>query len=281
MPPPKVAEIVTYQTNAMRSDKFEIGVLRTGPDRRGVMRIWDQTTLLKSVGWLKRENVKGMNINIRPMGNHLTLLDDLSAETISTMGDQGFGPCVIIETSPRNFQVWLDHGYQLPLEDATHAAQYLAKRFGSDYGAAGRRHFSRLAGFTNRKEKHQKPDGLFPFVRLHYAQKGQFAAAKDFPGLLNEYKKSIALRAPYRGFVSSWLSGTKHKSVDEFRNDRSRYPKLHNADLAYAVYAISRGLDQQLIRDAIASRDLSHKGNRRSQLAYIERTIRKAIRDAT
>jgi hypothetical protein len=280
MPPPKVAEIVTNQTNAMRSEKFEIGVLRAGPDRRGMMRIWDQTTLLRSVGWLKRENVEGMNINIRPVGNHLTLLDDLSAETIATMGDQGFGPCVIIETSPRNFQVWLNHGYQLPLEDATHAAPYLAKRFGSDYGAAGRRHFSRLAGFTNRKEKHQKPDGLFPFVRLHYAQDGQYAAAKDFPGLLNEYKKRIALRAPYRGLTLPRSSGTKHKSVGEFRDDRSRYPKLHNADLAYAVYAISRGVDQQVLRDAIASRDLSHKGNTRSQLAYIERTIKKAIRDA-
>lgn len=281
MPPPKVAEIVTYQTNAMRSDKFEIGVLRIGPERRGLMRIWDQTTLLRSVAWLKRENVKGMNINIRPVGNHLTLLDDLSAETISRMGDQGFGPCVILETSPRNFQVWLDHGYQLPLEDATHAAQYLAKRFGSDYGAAGRRHFSRLAGFTNRKEKHQKPDGLFPFVRLQYAHEGQYAAAKDFPGLLNEYKKSLAPRASFCGFASSWPAGTKHKTVGEFRDDRSRYPKLHNADLAYAVYAISRGVNHQVIRDAIASRDLSHKGNRRSQLAYIERTITKAIRDAT
>jgi RepB DNA-primase from phage plasmid len=280
MPPPKVAEIVTYQTNAMHSDKFEIGLLRISPDRRGVMRIWDQATLLKSVAWLKRENVKGMNINIRPVGNHLTLLDDLSAETISTMGDQGFGPCVILETSPRNFQVWLDHGYQLALEDATHAAQYLARRFGSDYGAAGRRHFSRLAGFTNRKEKHQKADGLFPFVRLEYAQEGQYAAAKDFPGLLNEYKKSIAPRPHYREGLPNWNNGT-NKSVDEFRNDRRRYPTLHNAALAYAVYAISRGLNHQLIRDAIASRDLSHKGNRRSQLAYVERTLRKAIRAAT
>jgi RepB DNA-primase from phage plasmid len=243
MSPLNVEEIVKLQTNAMRSDKFEIGVLRISPDRRGVMRVWDQTMLMKSVAWLKRENMKGMNIHIRPAGNHLTLLDDLCTEQISTISDQGFDPCVILETSPHNFQVWLDHGYDLSLEDATHAAQYLAKRFGSDYGAAGRRHFSRLAGFTNRKEKHQKEDGLFPFVRREHAQKGQYAAAREFPALLEEYKRSIAPRPVDRGVVLHWDSRTKHKRVDEFRNDRSRYPKLYNADLAYAVYAISRGFD--------------------------------------
>jgi hypothetical protein len=277
----KVEEIVKLQTKAMRSETFEIGVLRISPDRRGVMRLWDKTTLIKSVTWLKRENTVGMNIHIRPTGNHLTLLDDLCTEQLSTISDQGFDPCVILETSPHNFQVWLDHGYDLALEDATHAAQYLAKRFGSDYGAAGRRHFSRLAGFTNRKEKHQKPDGFFPFVRLEHAQIGQYAAAREFPALLNEYKRSIAPRPVDRGVELHWDRRTKHKRVDEFRNDTSRYPKLHNADLAYAVYGISRGLDHQLIRDAIASRDLSHKGDTRSQLAYIERTIKKAIRDAT
>ena len=100
-----VEEIVKLQSNAMRSETFEIGVLRISPDRRGVMRVWDKTTLIKSVTWLKRENTKGMNIHIRPTGNHLTLLDDLCTEQLSTISDQGFDPCVILETSPHNFQV--------------------------------------------------------------------------------------------------------------------------------------------------------------------------------
>ena len=103
-------------------------------------------------------------------------------------------------------------GTNFALEDATHAAQYLAKRFGSDYGAAGRRHFSRLAGFTNRKEKHQKPDGLFPFVRLQYAQKASMPPLEEFPALLNEYKRSLAPRPLYRGVVSYWDRRTKHKT---------------------------------------------------------------------
>ena len=46
------------------------------------------------------------------------------------------------------------------------AARKLAEEFGGDRGAADWRHFGRLAGFTNRKEKYMNEGGLFPFVRL-------------------------------------------------------------------------------------------------------------------
>jgi len=48
-------------------------------------------------------------------------------------------------------------------------------------------------------------------------------------------------------------------------------------DLAYAVYALSRGVTATEVEAAIRSRDLSHKGTERRQNDYVERTIKKAL----
>ena len=47
-------------------------------------------------------------------------------------------------------------------------------------------------------------------------------------------------------------------------------------DLAYAVYALAHDIPESEARNALASRDLTHKGNRKRQQEYIERTIKKA-----
>lgn len=276
-----ILSIVERQVSAMRANRFEIGVLAIGGDRSGVMRVWETRTLMESVGWLKAQNARGLNINIRPSSSHLSLLDDVSPTQIEEMRQSGYNPCVVIETSPNNYQAWLDHGQELADEDATHAAQYLARRFQSDYGAAGRRHFGRLAGFTNRKEKHRRTDGLYPFVKLAHAQTGPYKASAAFMDELRAYQASIRpLQTPKPAYTAPFVTG-EGKTVDQFRAETHRYPKLHNADLAYAVYAVSHGVSDAEIRAAIGSRDLTHKGPRRSQLAYIERTFKKAIRDAS
>jgi hypothetical protein len=38
------------------------------------------------------------------------MIDDLTAESIERMKIEGFEPAVIVETSPNNFQAWLNHG---------------------------------------------------------------------------------------------------------------------------------------------------------------------------
>jgi hypothetical protein len=54
-----------------------------------------------------------------------------------------------------------------PKLPGTFTAQTLAERYDADPSAADWRRFGRLPGFTNCKPKYRKPDGLFPFVRLH------------------------------------------------------------------------------------------------------------------
>jgi hypothetical protein len=56
----------------------------------------------------------------------------------------------------------------------------LAERYDADPGAADWRRFGRLPGFTNCKPKYRKPDGLFPFVRLHSDGGQQYPMADGF-----------------------------------------------------------------------------------------------------
>src|SRR5216683_8011569 len=52
--------------------------------------------------------------HIRPAGTHsLSLIDDLTADAIERMRADGFEPAVVVETSPNNFQAWLNHGQVL------------------------------------------------------------------------------------------------------------------------------------------------------------------------
>jgi hypothetical protein len=93
------------------------------------------------VKWLRHENAKGAHVYIRPAGIHnLSLLDDLTAEAIERMKTQGFEPAVVVETSPHNFQVWLNHGEILSAATSTAAAKQLAERFEGDTSSADWRH---------------------------------------------------------------------------------------------------------------------------------------------
>jgi hypothetical protein len=67
------------------------------------------------------------------------------------------------------------------------------------------------------------------------------------------------------------------KSIDAFRADGRYGGDGTRVDLAYAVYALSRGISTDEVDSAIRSRDLSHKGNARRQDDYVTRTIKKAL----
>jgi len=174
-PTDRTIQAVRRQVAAMGSDVFEIGLFK--PDagvHEAVMvpRVWDADTLIRSVAWLRHQNRDGRNIYVRPRGEHdLSLVDDLTRDAVVSMKRAGFAPAAVVETSPGNFQAWVKHPEPLSKELGTAAARRLAERFGGDPGAADWRHFGRLVGFTNRKEKYRDPDtGLHPYVKLIEAQ---------------------------------------------------------------------------------------------------------------
>jgi hypothetical protein len=258
---------VEQQIAAMGCEVYEIGLFKPHtPDsdpREPEMlpRTWDRATLIKSVPWLRYQNSQGRNIYIRPKGeHHLSMVDDVTADAIKRM---------------KAFQAWLNHGQILPQRLSTLAARLLAEKFCGDKGAADWRHFGRLAGFTNRKNKYQAPNGSFPFVRVREGYSlHSYSAAGDLLSRITHELRSDSTPV----FTGKEPTPDRRVlTIDAFRA-RSKYcGDGHRIDLAYAVYAVTQGISEVAIADAIESRDLSKKGSPDRQRAYTTRTIAKAL----
>src|SRR5579885_3369540 len=180
MSAPITERIVIAQLSAMGCEAFDIGVLRQS-GRMLLRERWTQQQIVAAVPWLKHENARGGHIFVRPHGEHaLSLIDDLTAEAVTSMEAAGFEPAVLVETSPGNFQAWLNHGRVLNRELSTRVARELARRFDGDPSSADWRHLGRLAGFTNQKPNRRLQNGLAPFVRLKSATGGIYRFAGEF-----------------------------------------------------------------------------------------------------
>jgi hypothetical protein len=270
---------VRRQLAAMACDYFDVGILR--PDGRMLLREkWTLGQIEQAIQRFKFENARGAHIFIRPHGIHaLSLIDDLSVEAIVPMTGAGFEPTLVVETSPQNFQVWLNHGRTLDRTMSSYAAKELAKRFGGDLSSADWRHFGRLAGFTNRKPERLLQNGLPPFVRLRHSEGRLYRAAKEFLEEIKSLADKAVAECASRTTPRPRLKRNPVQSLTEFHHSARYAGDLHRADMAWALHAASRGLSEQQIRDEILHcRDLSKKGRIQRQLNYAERTANKARR---
>jgi RepB DNA-primase from phage plasmid len=108
-----VKRMVREQFRAMSCDRFDLGI-RRGADQMILREGEGAIEIEEAIKWLRHENGKGAHIYIRPAGTHsLSLIDDLTADSIERMKANGFEPAVVVETSSNNFQAWLDHGQVL------------------------------------------------------------------------------------------------------------------------------------------------------------------------
>jgi len=258
---------------------FDIGVLR--PSGWMLLREkWNAEDIDAALTWLRRENARGAHIFVRPHGAHaLSLIDDLNAENIDRMMDHGFQPAVVIETSPGNFQVWLNHGQTISDRTfSTQAAKELARRFGGDSSSADWRHFGRLAGFTNRKPTRRLRNGMSPFVRMRGSEGRIYSAAREFLEEVKSLAKTFGVERTAWTTARFSLTEDSVRPLAEFHRDPRYDGDMHRADMAWAVHAASRGLPKQQIRDEILNaRDLSKKGAPRRQFDYAQRTAIKAL----
>lgn len=279
----RTSGVVSRQMAAMGCKTFEVGLFMAeascaGTEPAMIPRTWDSDTLIRSIPWMRLQNLQGRNIYIRPHGEHnLTMVDDLKRESVDRMFASGFAPALVVETSPGNFQAWLKHSQVLSRDISTAAARALADQFGGDKGAADWRHFGRLAGFTNRKSKYQSAEGLFPFVHLHSATGTSYSESDRFmervqSKLADDRERAAQVRAQYPARV-----GIPRRRIEDFRSDAVYGGDGTRVDLAYAIYALSRGVQAEQVKAAIRSRDLSHKGDDKRQDEYIARTVNKAL----
>ena len=228
--------------------------------------------VLKSLLWLRRENLNRGHIYVCPAGAHgLSLVDDLKADAIARMKAEGFEPAVVIETSPGNLQAWLKHGVTLDEAASTRAAKLLAERYGGDLGSADWRHFGRLAGFTNPKPNRRLESGLQPFARLLEAKGQIYRQASRF---ITEVRAALAgasatASADFKDRVGQGAPEQPPlRPLAEFHSDARYDGDLHRADMAWARHAASLGLSAGEIRAEIMQvRDLAKKGSVRRQRA--------------
>ena len=110
------------------------------------------------------------SIIFRPHGPWV-LIDDISTPD-KVIVNQTFRVSLWVETSPDNWQTWVFIGSrneQLPpsliRSAARIAVRWIKEKGGyADANAASSAQFGRMPGFTNRKPKHERKDGTFPWV---------------------------------------------------------------------------------------------------------------------
>jgi len=278
MSAPISKSIVRKQMCAMGCKLFDLGILHR--ERMLLREGWSPEQVDAALNWLRRENARGAHIFVRPHGAHaLSLVDDLGVDAIARMTDGGFQPALVVQTSPGNFQAWVNHGRVLSDHTfSTQAAKELARRFGGDPSSADWRHFGRLAGFTNQKLKRRLRNGLPPFVRLHQYEGRAYTAACGFLEEVKSLAHKASAQSSARTISRSTSTQNEVRPLSEFHGDRRYDRDLHRADMAWALHAASRGLSEQQIRDEILhARDLSKKGRIRRQVNYAERTAIKAV----
>lgn len=281
---------VATQLAALAHGRYEVGISYKKPSPEEgkepedamMIRRWTAAEIERSLGFLKAKNMQGSHIYVRPEGDHgYTFVDDLNAQKVAAMKSAGFPPALVVESSPGNFQAWVAHGQTLDAATSTGVAKALASKFGGDPSSADHRHFGRLVGFTNRKEKHRRTDGKFPFVRVIEATGVVAPGSRE---LIDQVRSQLrqaaeieaANRMANRAAAANAPRNSHLKSIEDFWNAPTYAADLHRADLAYATYALAKGVDRESIASAIASRDLSHKGGARRQREYIDRTIKRA-----
>ena len=100
-------------------------------------------------------------------------LDQADPAVLSAMRANGHEPCVVLQTSPGNWQAWV-HVSSTPLPPAlaTAVGRYLAQLYGGDRASTDWRHLGRLAGFTNQKPQRRHSHGYPPWVKVIHTAAG-------------------------------------------------------------------------------------------------------------
>ncbi len=140
---------IVAQLRAMGTAQVEVGLLH-GPTNRMTSRVWTPEEVQAALSWLRRENLRGCNVYVRPVAWQgatpasagIVLVDDLTREGVAQLHRDGLRPAVVTETSPRNYQAWVRLS-SAPLAPAlaTQAARELAARYGGDRASADWRHY--------------------------------------------------------------------------------------------------------------------------------------------
>lgn len=220
---------------------------------------WIVKTNPSNIAYLKAENANGRHILIQPLPHtqpFYILADDIDSHLLNLHHRYRSGEWkpgrMIVETSPKNYQVWIHSDRYLRIEEK----RYWLEKLRSDPGADPKNRWGRCPGFRNRKIKYRDSQGLYPLSRLIWIDWKNMARIPPFShqpvgGVC--LKKSISRQDYDRG----------NESVTDF---------------SYAVALARRGCSNDDILNRLVrerSNWDNHKGECKRQ-NYLSRTIVRA-----
>ena len=256
-----VARLVRSQLRAMGCARFDLGVRRDGGEmvlREGQ----DAFAVAEAVKWLRHENAKGAHVYIRPAGVHsLSLLDDLTAEAIERMKAEGFEPAAVVETSPNNFQVWLNHGQVLGVTTSTAVCEAARRALGRDSFKCGLETFRTTGGIH--KSEARAAIGLPGCGRSHGCDQRKGASYSQAVEFLSGIVKNAAPATvwdtePHQR-QRQRTEGEGVRPIEEFHVDPMYAGDLHRADLAWAKHAAGYGVTLNKITEQAPQRSRSQQ----------------------
>lgn len=225
-----------------------------------------------------------------PASKHsFVLIDDLTIENVNRMKSDGLEPSLLVETSLNNFQSWVKlNNKTLSKKQLLECSRILTKQYHGDIGAIGSDRIGRLAGFTNRKEKHKNAQGLQPYCllkenRQEVATNGHIIIAQADELIANDVvskerlKRIIAIESAsdYLGYGASptqFFQTEAKKILNRYGNetDLSRLDHMVCKTM-HESHKFSSVQIAQALREG--SPDISRKNDVED---YIKRTIEKS-----
>ena len=279
---------------AMNCERYDVSLLRFRDDKTfkqtaGYCTLDGMNVML---GDLVRQNAQGENIIIRPelsLDRALVLVDDVEEMDIEKLRDNGLEPCCVVETSPKNYQAWIDFGPEpMPLADRKILARWIAGFVDADPASADAVHYGRLAGFTNQKPSHfgdGRHEWQYPYVLCRYAERlicskadgarqwarerAQDAArAMETKNAAFHTSKSISgLKSAFERYCVYWEENPSHARRKDGTDDLSK------RDYAVVGRLLREGHDAEQIIPLLAE----SAGRKNNAMDYARRTVEAAV----
>ncbi len=233
----------------------------------------------KFIPYLKHLNANGFNVYFLPdyqilQGYNIVdfLLDDIKETHLKQLENDNLHALYVLETSENNYQAIIRFSIQQKIDKELYLKinRFLVGKYNADKGSIGTAHYFRLAGYTNRKEKHKNEKGLYPYVKI------------DAKGKINENLDEIISQLPPNPpkqiiQIGNAIGNCERYIATIYERESHKYQDKSQLDYKVACSAIKKGFDTESIAQAIRSYspNLSERHGRYTE-DYIQRTIANA-----
>ncbi|MCW5979741.1 MAG: hypothetical protein KIT09_16800 [Bryobacteraceae bacterium] len=289
-------QAVRRQLGAMPSELYLIRLIHHHT-RRAMPgeRLWTARELGSPaiVRFLRARNREGCEVYLQPFagdrnaGYILVDLDQAAPAVVTAMRADGYGPCVVAQTSPGHLQAWV-HLSTSPLEPAVASAagRLLARAYGGDPASTDWRHLGRLAGFTNQKPARRTRRCFAPWVKLVYAAAG---LAPQSQALLQSARESASsppppISAPHTSVPDAVPTIAAAEALNIYQaclerwrvRERFPQPDWSIVDLWVARHLLSRDTPPARVQDILRLASPQFPRRHGDPADYLRRTLARA-----